>query len=99
MSNNIQITHRYYTNEKTQFKELDLYIPSDNNNSAKSPLLVFIHGGAWRSEDKADHVPLAQQLVAHGFPVALINYRYKKNTKIKIHDYHNFLHSITNIYI
>ena len=75
MSNNIQITHHYYTNEKTQFKELDLYIPSDNNNSAKSPLLVFIHGGAWRSEDKADHVPLAQQLVAHGFPVALINYR------------------------
>ncbi|KAG2222633.1 hypothetical protein INT45_008297 [Circinella minor] len=86
MSNNIQITHHYYTNEKAQFKELDLYIPLNNNTISKSPLLVFIHGGAWRSEDKADHVPLAQQLVAHGFPVALINYRlslYEEDNKDK----------------
>ncbi|KAI9488863.1 Alpha/Beta hydrolase protein [Zychaea mexicana] len=67
------ITHRYYATEKSHFKELDLYIPPMAN--AKSPLLVFIHGGAWRSEDKADHAPLAEALVAHGFPVAVINYR------------------------
>ncbi|KAI9258143.1 Alpha/Beta hydrolase protein [Phascolomyces articulosus] len=84
MSNDTKTTHHYYTHEKSHFKELDLYIPS--SATEKSPLLVFIHGGAWRSEDKADHAPLAQALVAHGFPVALINYRlslYKDDEKDK----------------
>ncbi|KAI9315102.1 Alpha/Beta hydrolase protein, partial [Dichotomocladium elegans] len=57
----------------THFHELDLYIPE--GAWATSPLVVFVHGGAWRSEDKADHAPLANALAAKGYPVAVPNYR------------------------
>ncbi|KAI8140438.1 Alpha/Beta hydrolase protein [Fennellomyces sp. T-0311] len=69
----LAISSHFYSDQKSTFKELDLYIPPEATD--KSPLLVFIHGGAWRSEDKAEHAPLAQALAARGFPVAAINYR------------------------
>ncbi|KAI9510865.1 Alpha/Beta hydrolase protein [Russula earlei] len=40
------------------------------------PLVCFVHGGAWRSEDKTDHGALARGLAAYtSFPVAVPNYR------------------------
>ncbi|KAI0362255.1 alpha/beta-hydrolase [Trametes cingulata] len=48
------------------------YYPAQQN----SALIVFVHGGAWRSEDKADHAALARTLVQlTGCPVAVPNYR------------------------
>jgi arylformamidase len=41
---------------------------------ADAPLLVFIHGGYWRSLDKADFSWLAPPFVDHGAAVALLNY-------------------------
>lgn len=38
------------------------------------PLLIFIHGGYWRSLDKADFTFLAKPYVARGYSVALLNY-------------------------
>ncbi|KDQ18110.1 hypothetical protein BOTBODRAFT_29431 [Botryobasidium botryosum FD-172 SS1] len=40
-------------------------------------LVVFVHGGAWRSGDKAKHAYLVQQLAARapGCAVAAVNYR------------------------
>jgi arylformamidase len=40
----------------------------------RSPVLVFIHGGWWRSLDKADHSFVAASLVAAGAMVVLPNY-------------------------
>ncbi|MFO1320178.1 MAG: alpha/beta hydrolase [Burkholderiales bacterium] len=37
-------------------------------------LLMFIHGGYWRSLDKRDHSFIATELVKHGVTVALPNY-------------------------
>src|SRR4051794_12285236 len=37
-------------------------------------LLVFIHGGYWRSFDKSDYSYMAPPFVAAGFDVAVINY-------------------------
>ena len=37
-------------------------------------LFVFIHGGYWRSLDKADFSFVATHLVAHGIGVAVLNY-------------------------
>ncbi|KAF9264795.1 alpha/beta-hydrolase [Marasmius fiardii PR-910] len=64
----------YHTGlERDRFREFDFY-PSDHPRPR--PLLCFVHGGAWRSEDKNDHFLLAQNLVAStGCPVAVPNYR------------------------
>ncbi|KZT11240.1 alpha/beta-hydrolase [Laetiporus sulphureus 93-53] len=61
--------------------EFDLYVPRRALNvEAKQtrgpPLICFVHGGAWRSEDKAEHAPLARRLALRTrFPVAVPNYR------------------------
>jgi acetyl esterase/lipase len=49
---------------------LDLYLPRE---VANAPLIVWIHGGAWRAGSK-DAMPLGR-LVEHGFAVASIDYR------------------------
>jgi arylformamidase len=41
---------------------------------AGAPVLVFIHGGYWRSLDKADHSFIAPSFVADGAAVVLPNY-------------------------
>ena len=51
---------------------LDLFVPDEPVNGA--PVMVFIHGGYWRSLDKADHSFVAPPFVAQGACVAVINY-------------------------
>ncbi|KAJ3551995.1 hypothetical protein NM688_g4390 [Phlebia brevispora] len=58
--------------------EFDLYIPA-STHTRRPPLLCFVHGGAWRSEDKADHAELARRLAQlTSYPVAVPNYRLTK---------------------
>ncbi|TDL27355.1 alpha/beta-hydrolase [Rickenella mellea] len=55
---------------------LDLYFPTTTPSDKLLPLVVFVHGGAWRSEDKAHHADLANKLVEQThLPVAVVNYR------------------------
>jgi arylformamidase len=54
----------------TAGEKLDLF-PARND---AAPLLVFIHGGFWRSLDKSDFSWIAPPYVARGVSVALINY-------------------------
>ncbi len=49
---------------------LDLFIPA---TTAKPPLVVFIHGGGWRSGSRKDVFPLF--LAKNGYAVASIEYR------------------------
>jgi arylformamidase len=51
-------------------ERLDLF-PARSDGA---PLLVFIHGGYWRSLDKSDFSWLAPPFVNHGVSVALLNY-------------------------
>ncbi|MEP6701753.1 MAG: alpha/beta hydrolase [Betaproteobacteria bacterium] len=48
---------------------MDLFVAG-----GKRGLLVFIHGGYWRSFDKSDHSFVAPSFVADGIDVAVINY-------------------------
>ncbi|KAG2157341.1 alpha/beta-hydrolase [Suillus clintonianus] len=66
------------------FHNFDIYIPkqnrllntSDEQSHITPPLVCFIHGGAWRGEDKLDHVELARGLASFtGYVVAVPNYR------------------------
>ena len=66
-------THRdvEYARVGEQVLKLDLHLPPASNSPA--PLIVWIHGGGWRSGTK-DGVPLAP-LVARGWAVASVEYR------------------------
>ncbi|KAG1782722.1 alpha/beta-hydrolase [Suillus placidus] len=63
------------------FQSFDIYIPiprvtSDEQPHGPPPLICFIHGGAWRKEDKLDHTGLARRLASFtGYVVAVPNYR------------------------
>lgn len=49
---------------------LDIYVP---NGVDRPPLIVYVHGGAWRADSK-ESMPLAA-LIAQGFAVASVDYR------------------------
>ena len=53
-------------------ESLDIF-PTDTA-SDKVPVVVFIHGGYWRSLDKADHSFIAPTFTAEGAPVVVPNY-------------------------
>lgn len=61
----------YVPGSTNSAQTLDLYIPAGIKQ--KTPTVVFIHGGGWVAGSKKD-VPV-QQLLAHGYIVASINYR------------------------
>ncbi|KAI6036138.1 Alpha/Beta hydrolase protein [Pisolithus microcarpus] len=66
---------------QSPFHKFDLYVPKDISARLLHPLICFVHGGAWRSEDKSDHVVLARRLACMtGCPVALPNYRLTPKT-------------------
>jgi acetyl esterase/lipase len=62
---------------------LDLHLP---RGKARSPLIVWVHGGAWRSGSKKD-MPLGK-LVEEGYVVASVDYRLSTQAKFpaQIHD-------------
>jgi acetyl esterase/lipase len=49
--------------------QLDLHLPKEAN----PPLIVYVHGGAWRAGSKSD-VPIAK-LLDQGFAIASVDYR------------------------
>jgi acetyl esterase/lipase len=51
-------------------QKLDLFLPDEEKTF---PLIIWVHGGAFRMGDKADHVPL--EYLDEGYAVASINYR------------------------
>lgn len=53
---------------------LDIFPAARKPGLAPAPVLVFIHGGYWRSLDKADHSFLAPAFVQQGACVVVPNY-------------------------
>jgi acetyl esterase/lipase len=67
------ISNLAYVDHPSTAQKLDLYLPEDGHISTKRPLVIYIHGGAWRAGDKQDTpAPLLAYL---GYVVASINYR------------------------
>jgi acetyl esterase/lipase len=52
--------------------KLDLYLPKDKKNF---PVLVFVHGGSWRSGDKSLYPALGNRFAKLGIGVAIPSYR------------------------
>ncbi|KAI9106245.1 Alpha/Beta hydrolase protein [Phlyctochytrium arcticum] len=69
---------------------LDLYVPVPDVDSdteeqdqahvdlqelASRPVVIYLHGGAWRKGDKAEYEFLGDHLASHGLTTAVISYR------------------------
>jgi acetyl esterase/lipase len=54
--------------------QLDIFYPKANWKGGY-PAVLFIHGGGWRSGDRSQHVPMAQQLAAKGYVTVTAEYR------------------------
>jgi acetyl esterase/lipase len=65
---------------------LDLYLPEQAQ--APVPLIIWVHGGAWQSGDKAGHIPALALLTTRAYAVASINYRLSQEATFpaQIHD-------------
>ncbi len=63
--------------------QLDLHLPA---GPPRAPLIVWVHGGAWRSGSRQD-MPLAK-LVQEGYAVASVDYRLSTQARFpaQIHD-------------
>lgn len=59
-----------YANPEGMDLGLDIYLPQSSDNP---PLIVQVHGGAWRFGSKEGGVPM--QFVEHGYAVASLDFR------------------------
>jgi acetyl esterase/lipase len=58
--------------------KLDLYLPKDGRNPNDGhgfPVLIFIHGGSWRSGDRSNYPALGNRFAKEGIGVAVPSYR------------------------
>lgn len=60
---------------------LDVYIP-DKGAPAPRPMIVFWHGGRWRSGDKSDYRFVGAALAELGFVAVLPNYRHYSQVRM-----------------
>ena len=59
-----------YVTDGHERQKLDLYVPEVGENL---PLLIFVHGGAWRGGDKTNYIRMAY--LRAGYACASLNYR------------------------
>ncbi|GES86985.1 alpha/beta hydrolase [Rhizophagus clarus] len=77
MINESSIVHKElsYTSSERPLQKLDLYLPPPSTEiDCYPPVVVIIHGGAWRSGDKNEFTKLGRQLSLY-YAVAIVNYR------------------------
>ncbi|MEQ1677140.1 MAG: pectinesterase family protein [Chitinophagaceae bacterium] len=63
-----------YSKTKERELMLDVFYPK-KRSATKSAAILFIHGGGWRSGNKAMHYPLLQALAARGYVCITPEYR------------------------
>lgn len=55
---------------------MDIYTPaSPSASDSRRPVVLFIHGGSWKSGDKAMYGFVGTALAARGYPTTVANYR------------------------
>jgi acetyl esterase/lipase len=68
-----EIKNIEYKNINGKSLQLDIYIP--DNAIKPAPLLVFIHGGGWRSGQRSDYLVYLIAFAKKGYITATVSYR------------------------
>jgi acetyl esterase/lipase len=68
-----EIKNIEYKNIDGKSLQLDLYKPANLKNPA--PLLVFIHGGSWKSGKRSDYLVYLVDFAKRGYITATVSYR------------------------
>ena len=56
--------------------KLDIYVPKDlPKGKTNAPVLFFVHGGAWKSGDRSNYVPLGNRYAREGIITVVPSYR------------------------
>jgi acetyl esterase/lipase len=63
-----------YRKLKGRKLHIDAFIPQFNKAKV-TPAVLIIHGGGWRSGNRGQHVPLAQNLAGAGYAAFTVEYR------------------------
>ncbi|TPX62451.1 hypothetical protein SpCBS45565_g07013 [Spizellomyces sp. 'palustris'] len=70
-----------YADSDDPKQKLDLFVPVREEPCQKeSPVIVYIHGGAWRTGDKSEYEFLGECFASRDFPTAVLSYRLSQNT-------------------
>lgn len=62
-----------YCKEDSRELHADVFLPGKSKK--RTPAILIIHGGGWRSGNRSQHIPLAQRLAALGYACFTIEYR------------------------
>jgi acetyl esterase/lipase len=62
--------------------KLDLYLPRGQKDF---PVLIFVHGGTWKSGNKDLYAPLGRLYARNGIGIVIINYRLSPKVKHPAH--------------
>jgi len=66
-----------YKNVNGKSLQLDLYLPEKAEKPA--PLLVFVHGGGWKSGKRSDYLVYLVAFAKKGYATASVSYRLRKD--------------------
>jgi acetyl esterase/lipase len=69
----LEIKNIEYKNLNGKSLQLDIYKPADSKG--KPPLLVFIHGGGWKSGERSDYLVYLVAFAKRGYMTATVSYR------------------------
>lgn len=67
-------TNLTYCTENGRALQLDVFYPKAKRRQM-FPAVVLVHGGGWRSGNRSQHIPMAQQLAGKGFVAVTAEYR------------------------
>jgi len=69
-----------YTAHGNRHLALDLFVPTDTSKGP-FPVVLIIHGGGWRSGNRAMEIPMARTLAKNGYAAAAVEYRLSKESQ------------------
>jgi acetyl esterase/lipase len=75
----LEIKNIEYKRVDTLSLRLDIY--KLKNLQSPAPLLIFVHGGAWRSGKRSDYLPYLIDYAKKGYVTATVSYRLVKHAK------------------